>query len=756
MLNHTNTFTGVAQNLNLSVTTVVKIFDTYVECRRAILPKIICFDEFYRSRKTTDKYAFVMADFQTNKIIDVYHSRRKDKLDSYFSRIPQKERDNVEYIIIDMWDTYRDLAEVLFKNAKIAVDSFHVIKHLNEAMINIRLRIMRKYEKNTKSLYSNDMYYYMLKKFHYFFVKEFDDIYDGLIEIRKMKTKWDKYEIRKYLLSINSDLKYAYELKEKYKIEQDNILEAYKIMVVRYEISRNGYSSIRPVTIAKDVSRESAVKLGEQSIYFPGISATNEPMVSYPSGSLASHILGYVGNITETELDGREDTYGINDVIGKVGIQYVFEEYLRGKDGIKQLDMSVDGTITDEYITQEAVAGSDVILTIDANLQAATEKALANNIKKIASGGFSKRSDAKAGAAVVMNVKTGEILAMASYPDYEPELFVNGISQKKLDEYNKGDNIFNRAISGVYAPGSTFKMITAIAGLETGVITPTEKINDIGVYKKAHEPACWIWNSYGMSHGWLNVTEAITHSCNYFFYEVGYRATIDNIAKYAKYYGLGEKTNVELPMEEKGIVATRDKAKERGDEWQIGETLSAAIGQSYNSYTPIQMAKYISMLANGGEPIDVTIVKSINDVNGNQVSKEDITKFVNAKLGLTKEKKENLNIKKENIDAILKGMKGVTSEEGGTAYSTFANFNIELGGKTGSAQTDVQGKINGWFVGFAPYEEPEIAVVVLVENAGSGSYTAEVARDILQEYFGMNMEKVEEDLTAMPSTEIQN
>lgn len=547
-----------------------------------------------------------------------------------------------------------------------------------------------------------------------------------------------------------------YELKEKYKIEQDNILEAYKIMVVRYEISRNGYSSIKPVTIAKDVSRESAVKLGEQSIYFPGISATNEPMVSYPSGSLASHILGYVGNITETELDGREDTYGINDVIGKVGIQYVFEEYLRGKDGIKQLDMSVDGTITDEYITQEAVAGSDVILTIDANLQAATEKALANNIKKIASGGFSKRSDAKAGAAVVMNVKTGEILAMASYPDYEPELFVNGISQKKLDEYNKGDNIFNRAISGVYAPGSTFKMITAIAGLETGVITPTEKINDIGVYKRAHEPACWIWNSYGMSHGWLNVTEAITHSCNYFFYEVGYRATIDNIAKYAKYYGLGEKTNVELPMEEKGIVATRDKAKERGDEWQIGETLSAAIGQSYNSYTPIQMAKYISMLANGGEPIDVTIVKSINDVNGNQVSKEDITKFVNAKLGLTKEKKENLNIKKENIDAILKGMKGVTSEEGGTAYSTFANFNIELGGKTGSAQTDVQGKINGWFVGFAPYEEPEIAVVVLVENAGSGSYTAEVARDILQEYFGMNMEKVEEDLTAMPSTEIQN
>lgn len=547
-----------------------------------------------------------------------------------------------------------------------------------------------------------------------------------------------------------------YFLKKEYKIEQEDIEEAYKIMIVRYEIARNGYSSIRPVTIAKDVSRASAVKLGEQSIYFPGISATTEPLVSYPSGSLASHILGYVGNITQAELDGREDTYGINDVIGKVGIQYVFEEYLRGQNGIKQLDMSVDGNITDEYITKEAVAGSDVILTIDANLQAVTEKALANNIKKIASGGFPKTSEAKAGAAVVMNVKTGEILAMASYPDYEPELFVNGISQKKLDEYNKGDNIFNRAISGVYAPGSTFKMITAIAGLETGAITPTEKINDVGVYKKAHEPACWIWNSYGMTHGWLNVTDAIIHSCNYFFYEVGYRVTIDNIAKYAKYYGLGQKTNVELPMEEEGVVATRDKAKERGDEWQIGETLSAAIGQSYNSYTPIQMAKYISMLANGGKPIDVSIVKSVIDVNGNQISKEEITKFVNAKLGLEKQEKEDLNIKKENLEAILKGMKGVTSEEGGTAYSTFADFNIELGGKTGSAQTDVNGKVNGWFVGFAPYDEPEVAVVVLVENAGSGSYTAEVARDILQEYFGMNMEKVEENLTALPSSEIQN
>lgn len=217
LLRHTNTFSDVAHMFGLSVYKVINIFDNYVEFRRPTLPKILCFDEFYRSRKSKEKYAFIMADFLTSKIVDIYYTRNKNKLNSYFCRIHKSERDNVDYIIIDMWDSYRDLAEICFKNAKIAVDSFHVIKHLNEAMISIRLKIMKKYDKRTKSLQANDMYYYMLKKFHYFFVKEFDDIYSGLIEIRKMKTKWDKYEIRKYLMSIDPDLQYAYNLKEKYR-----------------------------------------------------------------------------------------------------------------------------------------------------------------------------------------------------------------------------------------------------------------------------------------------------------------------------------------------------------------------------------------------------------------------------------------------------------------------------------------------------------------------------------------------------------
>lgn len=214
---HTNTFTDVARNLNLSVTTVIRIFDQYVEYHRTKLPNIICFDEVYTSRKSYQKYAFVMADFMNNNIIEIYSSRHKNKLTQNFSNIPKVERDNVDYIIIDMWDTYRDLGEIYFKNAKIAVDSFHVIKHLNEAIVSIRLKIMRKFDKRTKSLMANDMYYYMLKKFHYFFTKNFEDIYSGQIEIRKYRTKWDKYEIRRYLMSIDPDLNYAYHLKEKYR-----------------------------------------------------------------------------------------------------------------------------------------------------------------------------------------------------------------------------------------------------------------------------------------------------------------------------------------------------------------------------------------------------------------------------------------------------------------------------------------------------------------------------------------------------------
>ena len=538
-------------------------------------------------------------------------------------------------------------------------------------------------------------------------------------------------------------------LKEKYEISEEDVNTARKIMTIRYEISNKGYSSTRSVTIARDISNTSAVQIREQNAKLAGINIVTEPTVAYTSGNLASHILGYVGAISEEEYSTRKDTYRNDDVIGKDGVQKVFEEYLKGTDGIKQVDMTVDGAITSEYISEEAVAGSDVVLTIDANLQKVAEEALEKNIKDIANGKYGEGNDADAGAVVVMNVNTGEILAMASYPDYNPERY-----SEEYDPNDETGKYYNRAIRSIYAPGSTFKMVVASAALDTGEITTKTRINDNGVYPYGDGQACWYYRSYGVGHGYLNLTQAIKYSCNYFFYDLGYRMGIDTIADYAGRYGLGRRTGVELMGESSGIVASREYANSIGyTTWYPADTLSAAIGQSFNSYTPIQMARYISMIANGGKNVDVSIIKSIINPDGTEVSKEEIENFVKDSIGTENELKEDLNISEENLDAIREGMKGVTSEPGGTAYSTFADFNIDIAGKTGSAQTGADGEAHGWFVGFAPYNEPEIAVVVMVEKAGSGGYTAVVAKEIMKEYFGMNSEKVTEDKNAESSVE---
>lgn len=546
-----------------------------------------------------------------------------------------------------------------------------------------------------------------------------------------------------------------YILKEKYKINNDNIEETRKIMTLRYTITKTGYSNTRPVQIATNISENSLAQLNEQSASFPGLSMPVNPTRSYQSSNLASHILGYVGKVESKDLEGEnKDRYLLDDIIGRTGVEYIFEPYLKGTNGIKQIDMAVDGTVTNEYVSKEAIAGSDVILTIDANLQQVTEDALEANINKIANGGFSERSDAYAGSAVVLNVKTGEVLAMASYPDFEPGLFATGISQEKYNEYNSEEAhspLFNRAIQSTSSPGSTFKMVTAIAGLETGNITTKEKINDVGAYKYA-DLTVHCWNRSG--HGYLAVSDAIKHSCNYFFYETGKRTGINDLSRYAKYFGLGRKTGVELLGEEAGYVASPETSKLLNHEWYGGLTLVASIGQGDNSFSTLQMAKYTSMIANGGKDIDVTIIKSIIDAYGNEVPRSEIQKFVNERLGLKEEETEKLEIKPETITAVKEGMRGVTSESGGTAYSTFRGFNIEVGGKTGSATINEK-KTNAWFVGFAPFDEPEIAVVIMVENGAHGSYTAEVARDIIAEYFGMNADKITEDMTAVPTVEIQ-
>ena len=548
------------------------------------------------------------------------------------------------------------------------------------------------------------------------------------------------------------------EFKEKYDIKSDDIEQIRKIIAIRYAIVQNGYSSTKALKIASDIPREAVAEFSENGDKFPGINIVVQPQREYSKGSLASHILGYASQISSDEYASRKDTYDQNDIIGKTGIEYVFEEYLRGKNGTKQIDMAVDGTITAEYISEEAVAGADVVLTIDSNLQKITEDALAANIQKIASGGFGKVYDAKAGSCVVMNVNTGEVLAMANYPNYTPSEFVGGISNENWAKYrdNEAKPLVDRSIQNSYSPGSTFKMITAIAGLESGVINLNTTINDVGQYRKYsdYQPKCWVFTDYGRGHGWLNVSGAIEKSCNYFFYETADRMGIDNLVKYAKYFGLGGKTGIELPGETAGVLSSKETKQKLypNEVWGPGDTLQSAIGQLYNEFSPLQMARYISMLANGGHKIDVSIVKTIRKSDGTEASRDEINKFVNAKLGLQEEESEDLQINQNYLKAILEGMKSVTTDTEGTAYVRFKDFNISVGGKTGSAEAP-NDQVHAWFVGFAPFENPEIAIVVMVENGGHGNYTAEVVRDIMEEYFGMNTQNIEENMSATSYTE---
>lgn len=552
-----------------------------------------------------------------------------------------------------------------------------------------------------------------------------------------------------------------YVFKDKYKISNQDVSEIRKIIAIRYAISIEGYSSTKSLTIAKDIPREAIAEFSENSENYPGINISVQPVRLYKEGTLASHILGYAAKISDDEYKNLKDDYDQNDLIGKTGIESLFEKYLKGKKGTKQIDMAVDGTTTAEVVEDEAIAGSNVILTIDSKLQKIAEEALKDNIEKIKNGGFGKVYDAKGGSCVVMNVKTGEVLAMASYPDYNPQSFANGISSEEWKSYNENTSypLLNKCIQSAYEPGSIFKMVTAIAGLESGNISLTERINDTGVYKKyGTDWKCWYYTDYHTGHGYLNVIGAIQKSCNFFFYETADRMGIDTLDKYAKYFGLGTKTGIELPGEVSGNLASKEYVKSINESWNPGDTINAAIGQGYNKFTPLQMAKYISMVANGGNKVDVSIVKSIQNADGTEVSKDEINKFVSEKLGISKDNEsEDITLNSEYVNAVKEGMRSVTSGEAGTAYARFKNFNISVGGKTGSAEAgkDAKGKdiVNAWFAAFAPYEDPEIAVVVMVENGGHGNYTAEAVRNVMAEYFGMNTQNVTEDMQAKSYTE---
>ena len=502
------------------------------------------------------------------------------------------------------------------------------------------------------------------------------------VDIEPTRFKYENEEsIQKWLIANKLEENYNAEQVlecyiKKYELENYTIQDARKIIAIRYGIEKNGYSSMKGYEITDSACEKSVAQFEEMNNSFPGIDIKCEPVRKYYYGNLASHVLGYVGKISATEYNANSG-YSLDDYIGKNGIEYVCEKYLKGTDGLKQIDMSIEGTTTAEYITKEAVQGLDIVLTIDAKVQQAAEKALKTNIEKINNGGFGQKREVNTGSAIVLNVKTGEIIAMVSYPDFEPQLFVNGITTAKWNEYTQEGKsaLLNRTIQSAYAPGSIFKMVPAIAGLETNKITKNELINCAGIYPKGYKPRCWYYTTYGIGHGNLNVSQAIQKSCNCYFYEVGTRIGIETLEEYATYFGLGQKTNIELPGEIAGTLAGKTLYQKLGETWYYGNTLSAVIGQAENNFTPLQMARYIAMLTNGGKQIDVTIIKDIINNNGESEYTEEVKNEINDRLGIKKIQKEDLNIKKENLDAILEGMQLVT-EQGGTAYSIFKNFDI--------------------------------------------------------------------------------
>ncbi len=535
---------------------------------------------------------------------------------------------------------------------------------------------------------------------------------------------------------------------EKYELQDysDNRLNQIKMIEIKYEANLNGYSLFNSATIAKDISQKSVAKIGEEKYKIYGISIVSVPKRYYPNGNLLSHTIGYVSKISSTEYEKKkEQGYNVNSVIGKAGIEQSFEKYLRGNDGVIKEETDTLGNVSSQTETTEAKSGDNVTLTIDYRLQKVAEESLLNTINGLQNGTLvgKKFSDANAGAVVVLDVDSGEVLASASYPTYDINSLIGGISLKDWNalQNNSLHPMLNRVVSGTYSPGSTFKMLVGMAGLMNGKITVDEKYYDPGVYPYGYHPKCWLYTDRHMTHGWINIEGAIKGSCNCYFYEVGRRIGISEIVKYAKLFGLGQKTGIELSGEAAGTIAGADDKSEDGlkSPWYLGDTLSAAIGQSGSSYTPIQLANYIATIANGGKLNKVSLIKSVdNEVAGTSESLADINKYTSEYTGVNFEEKD-LNINSEYIDAIKKGMLSVTSETGGTSYIVFKNSDIQVAGKTGTAQVP-NGNNNGIFVGFAPYDNPKIAVVAVIEHGGEGTYTANVVKPIMEEYFNIDKE----------------
>ena len=470
-----------------------------------------------------------------------------------------------------------------------------------------------------------------------------------------------------------------------------------------------------PIRIKTDVLPDIVTIIEEQKDNYPGVVIEVLPIRDYIYGEYAAHVFGYVSEINEEELERRKDEgYKSGYIIGKFGLERVYDKEVRGINGGDQVEVDVSGRPVQLLGRQSPVPGNDLVLTIDKHLQEAAEQAVDAQLSIV---------HANAAAAVVMNPQTGEVLAMVSRPAFNPNLFAGGISTLNWNVLNNNPYhpMDNKAITGEYPPGSTFKIVTGTAALAEHKVTPQEKIFDAGHH--------WIipkTNAGGEALGWINFQDAMAHSDNVYFYEMGNRLGVDALERYARMFGLGTRTGIDLPYEAEGLVPNRKyKAENYEDgEWYLSETFDAAIGQGFNLVTPLQAAMVMGEIAANGKRYQPHLVQRIVDVNGNTV-REFQPKLLS-----------ELDVSPSVIRNVQEGLHSVTKI--GTAAGVFAGFPIDIAGKTGTAENS-QGRDHGWFVAYGPYVNPNIVVAGIVEQGGFGSLSAvPIGRRIMEAAFRLD------------------
>lgn len=450
----------------------------------------------------------------------------------------------------------------------------------------------------------------------------------------------------------------------------------------------------------------------------------------------AAHLLGRVGSIYYDEWYAddsyyRNNGYNMNDTVGKEGVEKAFESYLRGEAGVRTTETNANGKVVSEtWVPDEngelqvPQPGNNVMLTIDERLQEAVETSLSQRVPGM--------TDQVKGASAVVLDMSGGVLAMASYPTFDLSIYSDSAAYNQVSQDPLAP-LYNRAIQGLYSPGSTFKMITGVAALQEGYTTPGEEILDTGRFQYPagekypygdYHPACWYYLQYGGKHGWENMGEAIRDSCNIFFFTLADRMGIDIIDEYASMFGLGQKTGIEINGEKTGRVAGPAASEALGQEWYDGLLLSAAIGQGTTECTPIQLANYIVTLVNGGNRYPVHLLKTVKTSDYSQVVEE-----------YSAEPLDSINISEENLETVKEGI-GLMASEGSVA-KYFKDLPVKVGAKTGTAQVgSATAESNAVFVCFAPYDDPEIAISIVVERGGSGTELGAIAADIVSAYFG--------------------